>query len=43
MREFWRKQPKWLWVIAAGAVLIELGGALIAMRRRGTGTEARDE
>lgn len=34
MREFWRKQPKWLWAIAAGAVLIELGGALMAMRWR---------
>jgi hypothetical protein len=43
VREFWRKQPKWLWAIAGGVVLIELGGALMAMRRRGVGTEVRVE
>lgn len=42
MREFWGKQPKWLWAIAAGAIMIEVGGALIALARRSQGEEMRD-
>jgi hypothetical protein len=33
IREFWRKQPKWLWALA-GAILIESGGAAVAFARR---------
>lgn len=43
MREFWRKQPKWLWAIAAGAIMIEAGSAVIAASRRGQRAEAPHE
>lgn len=43
MREFWRRQPKWLWAIAAGAVMIEVGGALMAASRRARVEEVRDD
>lgn len=33
MRAFWRKQPKWLWAIAAGAVMVEVGGALVSVAK----------
>lgn len=43
MREFWRKQPKWLWAIGAGAMMIELGAGLISLARRAQREEVLDE
>jgi hypothetical protein len=43
IREFWRKQPKWLWAIALGAVMIEAGGAVAAYAAGKAGRNGRTE